>query len=264
MKLELIKEAALGPSKPVRVLFVHGMCTGAWVWRPFFLPYFAQLGYDAYALSLRGHGESEGRESIRKFTLADFAGDIQWALNEIGGPTVIVGHSLGGGAVQNFIQRGGNAAGVVLLCSAPPHGLIRSSAAMMATNPKLAGAMRKVLDHGLSAADLDIIEDGLFLNPPPRELRRSMTPLISDIAEAACRELIGWVPFAPLPWSMPKLLVIGGEKDQFVPATDVRLTAIYYGARSVIVPNGAHAIMLDSNWQDAAAPIAEWLAKSFK
>ncbi len=264
MKLELIKEAAQGPAKPVKLLFVHGICTAAWIWRPLFLPYFAGLGYDAYALSLRGHGESEGRENIRKFSLADFAEDIGWALNEIGGPTVIVGHSLGGGALQAFIQRGGKVAGAVLLCSVPPHGLLRASAALMATNPKLSAEMRKILDQGLAAANLDVIEDGLFFNPPPRELRRAFSAHISDIAETASRQLIGWLPFAPLPWSMPKLLVIGGDRDQFIPATDVRLTAIYYGARSVIVPNGAHAIMLDVNWQDGAKPIAEWLGKTFQ
>jgi pimeloyl-ACP methyl ester carboxylesterase len=264
MKLELIKEAAQGPSRPVKLLFVHGICTSAWIWRPLFLPYFAGLGYESYALSLRGHGESEGRENIRKFALSDFADDIDWALNEIGGPVVVVGYSLGGGVLQCFIQRGEKPAGAVLLCSAPPHGLIRASAALMATNPKLAMEMRKVLEQGLAAANLDIIEDGLFSNPPPRELRHAFAAHICDIAETASRQLIGWVPFAPLPWSMPKLFVIGGEKDEFIPATDVRLTAIYYGARAVIVPGGAHAIMLDVNWQDAAKPIADWLARSFK
>ncbi len=261
MKLELLHEAAQSPAKRIKLLFVHGICTGAWIWERNFLPCFAALGYDSYALSLRGHGGSEGREKLRQFTLADFSEDIAWALNEIGGPAVIVGHSLGGGVVQNFVQRGGKPAGVVLLCSAPPHGLIRASIAMLAENPELAREMRTVLDKGLSAANLDIIENGLFAEPPSRELRRRFAERISDIAEAASRELIGWMPFAPFPWSMPKLLVVGGEKDQFMPAADVRLTAIYYGVRSVIVPDGAHAIMLDRNWRDAAKPIADWLGK---
>ena len=49
-------------------------------------PSLAGLGYDSYALSLRGHGKSEGRENVRQFTLQDFAEDIGWALDEIGGP----------------------------------------------------------------------------------------------------------------------------------------------------------------------------------
>ncbi len=264
MKLELLHEAARSPAKRVKLLFIHGICTGAWVWEKNFLPYFAGLGYDSYALSLRGHGKSEGRDTVRTFTLQDFAEDIGWALKEIGSPTVVIGHSLGGGAVQNFVQRGGHAAGYVLLCSAPPHGLIRASAEAFATNPKLVNEMSAVLHKGLDAANLDVIEDGLFSEPPPREVRRRFAEGVSDIAEAASRQRLGWIPFAPFPWGMPKLLVVGGEKDQFMPAADVRLTAIYYGARCVIVPNGAHAIMLDRNWRDAAQPIADWLAKTFK
>ena len=264
MKLELLHKAARSPAKPVNLLFVHGICTGAWIWEPHFLPFFAELGYESYALSLRGHGKSEGRKKVREFALSDFADDIGWALKKIGDPAVVIGHSLGGGVVQSFVQRGGKVAGAVLLCSAPPHGLIRASAAMYATNPKLADEMRQVLHHGLSAANLEVIETGLFSEPPSPETRQRFAESTGDIAETASRQLMGWVPFAPFPWGMPKLLVVGGEKDQFMPATDIRLTAIYYGARSVIVPNGAHAIMLEKNWRDAAEPIADWLAKTFK
>ncbi|MGB8737884.1 MAG: hypothetical protein WCD20_17500, partial [Rhodomicrobium sp.] len=123
--------------------------------------------------------------------------------------------------------------------------------------------LRKALMHGLHAANLDVIERGLFSHPPEPELRRFLFERMDDIAETASRDAIGWMPFAPLPWAMPKILVIGGDKDWFVPSGCVRLTAIYYGVRSVIVKNGAHAIMMDTNWRDAADPIAQWLEKSF-
>ncbi len=264
MKLELLHEAAKSSAKPIKLLFIHGICTGAWVWESNFLPFFAGLGYESYALSLRGHGKSEGRKKVREFTLSDFADDVGWALKKIGDPVVIIGHSLGGGVVQSFIQGGGKAAGVVLLCSAPPHGLIRASASMYTSNPKLAHEMGMALHHGLRAANIDIIENSLFSEPPSSEVRQRFAEGSADVAEAASRQLMGWIPFAPFPWGMPKLLVVGGEKDQFMPPTDVRLTAIYYAARSFIVPNGAHAIMLDKSWRDAAQPIADWLAKTFK
>jgi len=262
MNLELLHKAAIGAKKPVKLLFVHGICTGAWVWERHFLPYFAGLGYENYALSLRGHGRSEGRERIRQHTLADFAADVAWAMDRIGGRVVLLGHSLGGGVVQNYVQRGGKAAGIVLLCSAPPHGLLRASVVMLAKDPALAREMSKVLHEGIRGANLGLIEEGLFSEPPPPEVHRDFGSHISDIAEAASRELSGWIPFAPLPWSMPRTLAIGCENDRFIPAADVRLTAIYYGARCVIVPNGAHAIMLDRNWKDAAEPIAGWLSKT--
>jgi pimeloyl-ACP methyl ester carboxylesterase len=128
----------------------------------------------------------------------------------------------------------------------------------------LANELRKALNLGLRAADLTTIENGLFLEAPSEDIRRQLFHRMDDIAETASRQLLGWTPFAPLPWAMPKLLVMGGEHDQFVPAGDVRLTAIYYGERSHIVRNGAHAIMMDRNWRDAAEPISEWLTKAFK
>ena len=62
MKLELLH---LSPRKDKKtkaknILFVHGICVGAWVWEDHFLPYFANEGYNSWALSLRGHGLSDG------------------------------------------------------------------------------------------------------------------------------------------------------------------------------------------------------------
>ncbi len=263
MHLELIHAAQGGQQRPVKLLFIHGICTGAWVWQRSFLPYFAGLGYQSYALSLRGHGGSDGHNKIREFTLSDFADDVDWAIREIGAPVVVIGHSLGGAVVQNYVKRGGKAAGAVLFCAVPPHGLVRASAAMFARNPALAYELRKAFFHGLRAANLDVIENGLFSHPPEPELRRLLFEQMDDIAETASRQVMGWPPFAPLPWAMPKLLVIGGDRDWFVPSGCIRLTAMYYGVRSFIVKNGAHAMMMDSNWNDAAGPIAHWLEKSF-
>jgi pimeloyl-ACP methyl ester carboxylesterase len=263
MRLELVHAGAQGPRKPVSLLFIHGICNAAWVWQPHFLPYFASLGYDSYALSLRGHGGSEGREKIRQFGLGDFADDVHRACEQIGAPIIVVGHSLGGAVTQNYIRRGGKAEGVVLLCAAPPHGLLRAAMQMQAQNPALAHELRIALTRGIRWTNLDIIEKGLFAHAPDAGLRRLVFERMEDVAAEAGRQAMGWSSFAPLPWAMPKLLVMGCERDWFVPAGDVRLTAIYYGVRSVIVRNGAHAIMLDANWQDAAEPIAGWLAKSF-
>lgn len=263
MHLELIHAPAQGRQAPVKLLFIHGICSGAWVWERNFLPYFSGLGYDSYALSLRGHGKSEGRAKIRDYGLGDFADDVDWAIRQIGAPVAVIGHSLGGAVVQNYVKRGGKVAGAVLFCAVPPHGLLRASAVLLAHNPRLANELRKMLLHGLRGANLDIVERGLFSAPLTPELRHLFFERMSDIAETASRQAAGWIPFAPLPWAMPKLFVIGGEKDWFVPSGCVRLTAIYYGARSVIVKDGAHAIMLDVNWRDAAGPIADWLAATF-
>jgi pimeloyl-ACP methyl ester carboxylesterase len=62
----------------------------------FLAPMLAQAGYRVANADLRGHGESTmGWASI---TRTDIAGDLLALIGHLGGPAVIVGHSISGGA----------------------------------------------------------------------------------------------------------------------------------------------------------------------
>jgi pimeloyl-ACP methyl ester carboxylesterase len=56
--LELLDKASATESHPVPLLFVHGAWHAAWCWDERFLDFFADRGYRALAMSLRGHGKS--------------------------------------------------------------------------------------------------------------------------------------------------------------------------------------------------------------
>ena len=58
MALEVL--TAGKPSDRPPLLFVHGSFCGAWIWAEHFLPFFAEAGWECCAVSLRGHGGSEG------------------------------------------------------------------------------------------------------------------------------------------------------------------------------------------------------------
>jgi pimeloyl-ACP methyl ester carboxylesterase len=68
----------------------------------FLAPTLAQAGYRVVSADLRGHGESSmgwksvtGTEAISR---TDIAGDLLALIRHLGGPAVIVGHSISGGA----------------------------------------------------------------------------------------------------------------------------------------------------------------------
>ena len=77
-----------GPS----VLFLHGItgCRDGW------LESTDRLGdrFDCWAMDFRGHGDSDRAPGA--YLLEDYASDAASALDRIGRPTVVVGHSLGG------------------------------------------------------------------------------------------------------------------------------------------------------------------------
>jgi len=77
------------------VVLSHGIGVGRQDYR-FLAPMLAQAGYRVATADLRGHGESSmGWASI---TRTDIAGDLAALIGQLGGPAVIVGHSISGGA----------------------------------------------------------------------------------------------------------------------------------------------------------------------
>jgi len=77
------------------VVLSHGIGDHRQAYR-FLVPELAQAGYRVASADLRGHGESSlGWASI---TRTDVAGDLLALIGHLGGPAVIVGHSISGGA----------------------------------------------------------------------------------------------------------------------------------------------------------------------
>ncbi len=83
------------------VVLSHGVGDHRQVYR-FLAPMLAQAGYRVAAADLRGHGESSmgwtsvtGKDVISR---TDIAGDLLALIRQLGGPAVIVGHSISGGA----------------------------------------------------------------------------------------------------------------------------------------------------------------------
>jgi pimeloyl-ACP methyl ester carboxylesterase len=83
------------------VVLSHGIGDRRQAYR-FLAPMLAQAGYRVASADLRGHGESSmgwksvtGTEAISR---TDVAGDLLALIRHLGGPAVIVGHSLSGGA----------------------------------------------------------------------------------------------------------------------------------------------------------------------
>jgi pimeloyl-ACP methyl ester carboxylesterase len=83
------------------VVLSHGIGDRRQAYR-FLAPRLAQAGYRVVSADLRGHGESSmGWTSVTgtdAITRTDVAGDLLALIRHLGGPAVIVGHSISGGA----------------------------------------------------------------------------------------------------------------------------------------------------------------------
>src|ERR1700721_1001285 len=119
--LEVIDKGCISESHRVPLLFVHGAWHGAWCWDEHFLGYFSERGFSAHAVSLRGHGESEGKEGLRSVRLSDFVEDLKQTVDSLPATPILIGHSMGGFVVQKYLERS-RVPLAVLLASVPPTG----------------------------------------------------------------------------------------------------------------------------------------------
>lgn len=261
IELEVLSRKPAGAVKPTPLLFIHGAYSSAQQWLPFFLPYFAEHGYAAYAMSVRGHGKSAGRETVRCARLRDYVADVMQVMQTLPAAPVLIGHSLGGLIVQKILQERAVPA-AVLMCSAPPHGLLPSALTAMITNPLMYWEMAAMQRLGPKAATVDGSRRALFLDETPDDWVRKVFPTAELESDAVMLD----ASFLDLPPStgrrdMP-VMVLGGGRDACITRSAVEETARAFGVTPVMFENLPHALMLVPEWQTVARAMLDWLDNS--
>ena len=256
--LEVLAHAPRKSACPTPLLFVHGAYTAAWCWEEHFLPFFAEAGYAAYALSLAGHGGSRGREQLDSFAIADYVADVAHVAGRLPAPPVLIGHSMGGFVVQKYLEDH-CAPGAVLMCSVPPQGLMASAFGLMFSKPSLMKDLNSMMGGG--QVSLDTLRDALFNQPVAiDDLKR-----YSRLSQAESYRAIWDMTLFNLPQpsriSKTPLLVMGAESDHLIPASLVEMTARTYGVDAEIFPGMGHGLMLEREWRKPAQRILDWLGE---
>jgi non-heme chloroperoxidase len=254
------REAASRASSRRRapVLFVHGGYCDAWCWQPHFLPWFAARGHDAYAVSLRGHGGSQGHETLFGAGLDDYASDVLRATREIGGAPVLVGHSLGAAVVERIVARH-PMRGAALLAPLPPSGLVAIASRMMIERPDYLMQMARFNRADFATDVLSTLRPFYFTDDIDPALLREAGRHLWPESSRALFELTLRVPLAPAAVPASPMFVLGATGDAICRPGEVRATATQHGVEATIVDGLAHMLMLVPGWERAAAPLGAWL-----
>lgn len=228
------------------IVFVHGMCHGAWCWEEQYIPYFEKLGYNCIRFNLPGH-DTEGSTKPIHYTLEDYVQALRKEIEKLVDPPIIIGHSMGGMILQHFLKNG-SCKKAVLMSSVPPSGVLVTSLRVIFRNP---GLIPFLFQRNLA---------GAFKKYP--HLMLNNEGLISKYAHRICAEsfraFLGL--FFPISHntSIP-ILVIGGSKDGLISINAFASTAKYYKAKLTIIEDGSHDLMLDENYEQSAKAIENWI-----
>ena len=255
-RLELLETRPLAPGVAHPILFLHGAFTGAWCWAEYFMEYFAARGFACYALSFRGHGASHGRDALMSSSIQDYVEDVFEAVNRIGRPPVLVGHSMGGFVAQKYLEDAPLPA-LALLAPVPPQGLFASQLKLAFQNPTLFAELNTLLSRGRASAEA--MRKALFAGDvAPAKLAEWFRRTQPESQRA-----IWDMTLFALPWlwrlNRPPLLWLAAEHDALVPVGEMRIGAGMLGSEVEVMPGLGHAMMLDAGWQAVADRVIAWL-----
>jgi pimeloyl-ACP methyl ester carboxylesterase len=257
MQLEIITGEPSSQARDAPILFVHGAWHAAWCWAEHFLPYFAEHGYLSLAVSLRGHGASEGRERLRWTSLSKYVEDVAQVVERLDRPPVLVGHSMGGMAILKYLESR-QAPAAVLLASVPPQGLFAYTLRILRRYPV------STLKAGFTLSLYPIIcsqsrcREFLFSENIPREKLGAYSGRMQDGSFRAYLDMMFLNLPQPAKVETP-LLVLGAAKDASITVREVEATARAYGTQAEFFPDMAHDLMLEPGWQSVADRILSWL-----
>lgn len=226
-----------------QVLFIHGCTETSAIWLPV-MQALGNAGVESAALDLRGHGGSDGHESLQQAGIEDYVADAQSTLAALPSLRIVVGHSMGG-LVTQLLAAKSDLAHAVLIASSPVCGMRSDGMRMARRHPWtfLISSLRRSFKR--LYVNERVTRSLLFhARTPVATVRQFM----SQIQEDSWRAGSEMNTLLPDPGSVRcPMTVIGGADDFMVSRASTDATASAYGVKPIYMEGCAHMVPLESD-----------------
>jgi non-heme chloroperoxidase len=259
-ELELVAARPAAVTFPHPILFVHGAYVGAWCWAEYFLPHFAEAGFESYALSLRGHGKSPGRGSLSWHSIADYVHDLSATLARIGRQAVVVGHSMGAFVVQKYLEHH-RLPGAALLAPVPPQGLGAPSVELAMREPSLFTEVNAIMQYG--RASPAALQRAMFAQPMDATRLADYHQRCQRESQRAIWDMAMFNPVQVWRVNRVPLLYLAAEQDRLIPLHYQTAGAALLGHPLHVADGVGHGLMLETGWRRVADRVIDWLRGTF-
>jgi 3-oxoadipate enol-lactonase len=225
------------------LLFLHGVGGGHHAWDGQ-LPYFADRGYPAHAWDQPGYGHTPG---VEPYDLEQVAASLRRLIDSLGGPVVLVGHSMGGMVAQEAYARdpSGIAALVLAFTSAafPAGGsdfsrqFIRARVGPLDAGQSMADVAARLMPTmrgSRSEAEGVELARRVMSEIPPATYRKAVHLLTTFDRKADLKNI-----------AVPTLLVAGSEDKTAPPSVMERMAREIPGSAFVVLEGCGHLGPMD-------------------
>jgi pimeloyl-ACP methyl ester carboxylesterase len=229
------------------VLFVPGFSHGAWAFAEHWLEHAAERGFPAYAMSLRGHGESG---PSAKATLRAYVHDVTQVAASLPRQAVLVGHGASALVVAMALARYPARAGVLV---SPVFGGVGAAFSALLRTPI-------VTLPAIFGRPLRPRRGQLFSRELPAADGSRYAARLGGASARAQWQLVAHRP-AEDPVGNPPVLVVGSPDDRIVGRAALTAVARRYAGAPLLFPGMGHDLMLDARWKEPIDAILDWLDK---
>jgi len=230
------------------ILFIHGMWDSASHFSGW-LEKCERAGRKAFAVDLRGHGQSEG--SLLEISFRDYLEDVMEVISGIG-RVILAGHSMGGLIAQVIAEKSQRVEKAAFLASAAPRWvpLPLTLIGRMMHSPYI-GAILRGVPFKITERDAD----DLVFNVIPKERQSELYQKLGlESARVTLNLLYGISVHKIL---CPTLVVSGGE-DRMIPANIGKAIAGKYASEYMVVPGVGHSFMDDERSETVLDLLLKW------
>lgn len=248
-ELEILHFAANESSKPHPLLFIHGYSAGAWMFAENYANFFNRRDYEVFALNLRGHGQSEGRETVSNASLKDYVRDVVRAVSFVKLSTqanpILIGHSMGSILTRLYLQNY-ELPGAILMSfgdvkTAFPAFMLWSmkNFPLKSLSMMISGKSEKMYSH---------FEPHFRILFTEADSRQKLKPFVQKCMEQPESDRV-FADIQKLETIRQKkgntpIAIIAGDRDPIAPQKSVEILGDFYQTNPVYIPNKAHDLFL--------------------
>ena len=237
------------------ILLIHGAWHGPWTWEAW-IPLFREHGYEAEAVTLRGHGP--GEKGYRGVGLEDYRQDLEAVIERLPRAPVLVGHSLGGLLIQHLLADRRLPA-AVLLAPIPGRYPVRIIMRNSLRHPRVMTKATMRNDLSALVATPKLVRETLFTPGTPVDIVERCHERLTGAWPGLFREMVATAPPEPLPGT-PTLLLAPEQDSSFTVGMQRKL-AEKLGAEFSTIRGAGHNLPLDTPWRVAAQATLDFLAR---
>jgi pimeloyl-ACP methyl ester carboxylesterase len=249
------------------IVFIHGLFMNPKSWEDW-VSFFGQKGYTCHTPAYPFHEGSpevlrkNPNAALGKITFGQVVETLAAFIDALPEKPILIGHSMGGLAVQKLTEMGKCVAGVCI-DPAPPKGIFTLKWSFLKAN---LATINPLKGSSICLPSVKWFQyafcNTMTLEETKREYDKYVVPESRNIPRSSTGR-DGKIDFKK---SHTPLLIIAGEKDHIIPASLNRSNfSAYKDARSIRelkeFPNRTHYICGMKGWEEVADYCAAWIIK---